>query len=205
MGRFRGLILDFTGVLTSNMVEVYGRFEEREDLPAGLVLRAWADPMGRDLFRRLELGEISQSQWNEDFSALLGVPADNLMGRLLHDMFPAYDVMRVAREARGAGIRTAVLSNSLGREPHDPYAPYHLRGNFDVSIQSADYGIRKPDPAIFKLALERMVVPAAHCVCADDDEDNLRTAFQLGMTVVHALDEQQTAAKLRELLELPAA
>jgi putative hydrolase of the HAD superfamily len=205
MGRFKGLILDFAGVLTSNMVEVYGQFEERENLPSGLVLRGWADPKGQDLYRRLELGEITQADWNEGFAALLGIPADNLMGRLLYDLFPAYDVMRVARDARTAGIKTAVLSNSLGREPHDPYAPYYLPGNFDVSLLSADHGIRKPDPAIFKLILDQIGVPAERCVFADDTEDNLWTAYQLGMTVIHALDEQQTAAMLRELLELPAA
>ena len=59
------------------------------------------------------------------------------MERLLHDMFPAYEVMRVVREARAAGVRAAVLSNSLGREPLDPYAPYNLRGNFDVTVLSA--------------------------------------------------------------------
>jgi putative hydrolase of the HAD superfamily len=204
MGRFTGLILDFAGVLTSNMVEVYGEFEVRENLPSGLVLRGWADPKGQDLYRRLELGEITQADWNEGFGALLGVPAENLMGRLLYDLFPAYDVMRVAREARAAGIRTAVLSNSLGREPHDPYAPFYLPGNFDVSVLSADLGIRKPDPAIFKLVLGQLGVPAAQCVFADDTEENLWAAYQLGMTVIHALDEQQTAAMLRELLELPA-
>jgi hypothetical protein len=53
-----------------------------------------------------------------------------------------------------------VLSNSLGREPHDPYAPYYLPGNFDVLVQSADRGIRKLDPVIFKITLERMGVSA---------------------------------------------
>ena len=205
MGRFKGLILDFAGVLTSNMVEVYGQFEQRERLPSGLVLRGWADPRGQDLYRRLELGEITQEEWNEGFGALLGIPADNLMGRLLYDLFPAYDVMRVARDARTAGIKTAVLSNSLGRAPHDPYAPYYLPGNFDVSMLSADHGIRKPDRAIFQLVLQQMGVAARECVFADDTEENLRTAYQLGMTVIHALDEQETAAMLRELLDLPAA
>jgi putative hydrolase of the HAD superfamily len=205
MGRFTGLILDFAGVLTSNMVDVYGQFEKRENLPAGLVLRGWADSRGQELYRRLELGEISQPEWNEGFGALLGIPAENLMGRLLYDLLPAYDVMRVARDARAAGIKTAVLSNSLGREPHDPYAPYYLPGTFDVSVLSADHGVRKPDPAIFRLALDQMGVPAAQCVFADDTEENLWTAYQIGMTVIHALDEQQTAAVLRELLELPVA
>jgi putative hydrolase of the HAD superfamily len=125
------------------------------------------------------------------------------MERVLYDMFPAYDVMRVAREARAAGVRVAVLSNSLGREPFDPYAPYHLRGNFDAVVLSAEHGIRKPDPAIFKLVLDRLGLRPGQCVFADDTEDNLLPACQMGMAVLHALDEQVTAAVLRELLDLP--
>ena len=127
------------------------------------------------------------------------------MERVLYDMFPAYEVMRVAREARAVGVRVAVLSNSLGRDPHDPYAPYHLRGNFDAAILSAERGIRKPDAAIFKLTLDRLEVSAGQCVFADDTEENLLPAYHMGMAVIHALDEQVTAAALRELLELPGA
>jgi putative hydrolase of the HAD superfamily len=185
------------------MVEVTGSFEAREGLPEGLFLSAWADSRGQDLYRRLELGEITQEDWNEGFGKLLRISPENLMERVLYDMFPAYDVMRVAREARAAGVRVAVLSNSLGREPFDPYAPYHLRGNFDAVVLSAEHGIRKPDPAIFKVALDRLGLPPGQCVFADDTEDNLLPAHQMGMAVIHALDERVTAAVLRELLELP--
>ena len=118
--RFSGLILDFAGVLTSNMVDVITRFEERERLPRGTFLRGWADPRGAELYHRLEVGEIDQTGWNEGFGALLGINPDNLMGRLLYELDPACEAIRAAREARAAAIRTAVLTNSLGRHPHDP-------------------------------------------------------------------------------------
>lgn len=197
------MIFDFAGVLTSNMVEVIEQFEIREELPRGLYLRTWATSQGQDLYRRLELGEISQAEWNERFGALLDVPGDNLMGRVLYDLWPAYDVMRVAREARSAGIKTAVLSNSLGRAPHDPYAPYYLVGNFDVVVLSDQHGIRKPDPEIFRLTLDQLGLPADECVFLDDTEANLVPAYRMGMAVVHALDEQVTAPALRKLLDLP--
>ena len=57
---FSGLILDFAGVLTSNMVETITCFEERERLKRGTFLRAWADPRGQELYRRIEAGEIDQ-------------------------------------------------------------------------------------------------------------------------------------------------
>jgi putative hydrolase of the HAD superfamily len=124
---------------------------------------------------------------------------------LLLDLYPAYEVIKVGKAARAAGIRTAVLSNSLGREPHDPYAPYDLRGTFDVVVFSTDLGIRKPDPAIFTYTLEQLNVPANSCVFADDSEENLPPAAALGMTVLHALDERVTAARLRALLGLAGA
>jgi putative hydrolase of the HAD superfamily len=200
--RFTGLILDFAGVLTSNMVEVIELFEAREHLRPGSFLTCWATPEGRELYRRLELGSITQQAWNEGFAALLGISGDNLMGRLLYFLDPAHDVLRVARQARAVGVRTAVLSNSLGRDPYDPYARYNLAGLFDVVVLSDDCGLRKPDPAIFQLTLDRLSVTAASCVFADDTEANLEAAKAMGMTVVHALDEQETASCLRNLLGL---
>ena len=203
--RFSGLILDFFGVLTSNMVEVIGLFEDREKMAAGTFLRGWASCEGAELYRRLELGEIDQRGWNAGFGELLGIDGRDLMGRLLLDLYPAYEVIKVAREARAAGIRTAVLSNSLGREPYDPYAPYDLRGTFDVVVFSTDLGIRKPDPAIFMHTLEQLNVSASSCVFADDSEQNLPPAATMGMTVLHALDERVTTAQLRALLGLAGA
>lgn len=200
--RFDGLILDFAGVLTTNMVEVIGYFEQRERLASGTFLRGWADPRGQELYRKLEVGEIDQRDWNDGFGRLLGIDPDNLMARVLYDLYPAYDVLRMAKEARGAGIRTAVLSNSLGREPYDPYAAHDLYGVFDVVVFSADLGIRKPDPRIFDHTLALMAVTAGSCVFADDTEANLVPAQAMGMTVIHALDERETARRLRGLLGL---
>jgi putative hydrolase of the HAD superfamily len=201
-GRFTGLILDFFGVLTTNMVEVIELFEAREHLRPGAFLSKWACDEGRELYRGLELGEISQHTWNDGFAALLGISGDNLMGRLLFFLDPAHDVLKVSRQARAAGVRTAVLSNSLGHDPHDPYARYNLRALFDVVVMSDECGLRKPDPAIFQLTLDKLSVPAASCVFADDSEANLQTADAMGMTVIHALDEQATAARLRALFGL---
>ncbi|MFD8749441.1 HAD family hydrolase [Kitasatospora sp. NPDC059577] len=200
---YRGLILDFFGVVTFNMVEVISSFEDREGLARGTFLRAWADPRGQGLFRQLELARISQTDWNNGFAALLGVAPGNLMARYLHDAFPAYPVIGVARQARAAGVRTAVLSNSLGREPYDPYAGFDLAGSFDEVVLSAEVGLRKPDPAIFRLVLDRLGVPAAECLFVDDSEENLATAAELGITPVLGLDDKVVAGRLRELLCLP--
>ncbi|MET9177284.1 HAD-IA family hydrolase [Kitasatospora aureofaciens] len=201
---YRGLILDFFGVLTFNMVEVISSFEDREGLARGTFLRAWADPRGQDLFRQLELARISQTDWNVGFAALMGVAPNDLMARYLHDAFPAYSVIEVARQARSAGIRTAVLSNSLGREPYDPYAGFDLHGTFDAVVLSADHGVRKPDPAVFRIVLDTLGVRPEECLFVDDSEENLAAALKLGLTPVLGLDEDVVARRLREILHLPS-
>ena len=185
------------------MVEVIELFEAREHLRPGAFLRAWASEEGQDLYRQLELGRIGQSTWNGGFASLLGyLWVRNLMGRLLYFLDPAHDVLKLARQARNAGVRTAVLSNCLGHDPHDPYAGYNLPSLVDVVVFSDDHGVRKPDRAIFEITLDLLAVPAVSCVFADDTEANLVTAAAMGMTVVHALDEQETAGRLRSLLGL---
>ncbi|WP_459646432.1 HAD family hydrolase [Kitasatospora sp. Ki12] len=201
---FRAVVFDFFGVLTSNMVEIITWFENRERIAPGTFLRAWSDPRGQDLFRRLELGRISQEDWNTGFAALMGVKPDNLLARYLHDAFPAYPVLQVARQARAAGVRTAVLSNSLGRQPYDPYAGFDLDGTFDAVVLSADHGVRKPEPEAFQIVLDRLGVSAEECLFVDDSEDNLFAAQRLGFTPVLGLDEDVVVRRLRELLRLPA-
>lgn len=201
--RFRGVVFDFFGVLTFNMVEVISGFEDREKIRRGTFLRAWADERGQELFRRLELGEISQADWNTGFAALMGVPSENLLARYLHDAFPAHLVLKVAKEARTAGVRTAVVSNSLGRQPYDPYAGFDLAGSFDEVVLSAEHGVRKPDPAIFELVLDRLGLRAGECLFVDDSEENLVAARRLGFSTLHALDERVAAAQLRGALGLP--
>ncbi len=187
------------------MVEVISDFERREGLRPGGFLRMWADARGQELYRRLEIGEIDQRGWNEGFGALLNISAENLMGRVLYTLDPAYEVLNVARDARRAGIRTAVLSNSLGTDPHDPYFPYRLEEVFDVVVMSTDLRIRKPDPAIFRHTLDMLGVTPSACVFADDTETNLEAAEALGIFVVHAVDEDETASQLRELLDASSA
>jgi putative hydrolase of the HAD superfamily len=201
----RGLILDFFGVLTSNMVEVIEYFEDREKLARGTFLRGWADPAGKALFAALELGEISQREWNVGFAELIGVQPDDLMARYLADAYPAYQVLNVAKQARAAGIRTAVLSNSLGRSPYDPYAGgWGLRTNFDEVVLSTDLKIRKPDPRIFQITADKLGLTPQECVFVDDTEENLVAAARLGMRVLLGLDEAVTASKLRMIFDLPA-
>lgn len=77
-----------------------------------------------------------------------------------------------ARRA-GRGHRLALLSNSFGLDPFNPYEHVGVWDLFDVHVVSELVGMAKPDPAIYQLTLERLGLPAERCVFVDDHAVNL--------------------------------
>jgi epoxide hydrolase-like predicted phosphatase len=72
---------------------------------------------------------------------------------------------------------------------------------FDDVVISSEVGLRKPDPAVYELAAERLGLPPAGCVFVDDLPGNLKPALALGMaTVLHMGDAAATLAEVSALL-----
>jgi putative hydrolase of the HAD superfamily len=107
----------------------------------------------------------------------------------------------VAR-ARSAGIRVGVITNSWGTAPYDPYAAYQLDQRFDAVVISSLVGLRKPEPAIYRLAADELAVPSGRIVFVDDIATNLEPAHELGMAVIHHVDPARTVRELERLLGL---
>jgi epoxide hydrolase-like predicted phosphatase len=102
------------------------------------------------------------------------------------------------RAARRAGVRTALLSNSWGDERYDREVLAEL---FDAWVISAEVGMRKPEPAIYELAAERIGLPPEACVFVDDLPGNLKPARVIGMaTIVHRGDADATLREVGDLL-----
>ena len=119
--------------------------------------------------------------------------------RLFGGMAPDHAMLDGVREIRRNGARTGLLSNSWGDAL--AYDQTLLEDLFDGWVISSEVGLRKPDPAIYELAVERIDVPADRCVYVDDLPGNLKPARALGMaTVLHRGDAAATLAELHALL-----
>ncbi|WP_406197020.1 HAD-IA family hydrolase [Kitasatospora sp. NBC_01560] len=203
---YRGLILDFAGVLTVDALAVHREWCVNQ----GLDPEAWrrtlnTHPVVRKLYADLEAGRIGQAEWNEKTAPFLGVTDHvNLMGRAWAGVGPALDMVALARAARHAGYAVAMLSNSFGLDPYDPYAACGVWELFDVTVVSEREGIAKPDPAIYRMTLDRMGLPGEACVFVDDHPANLPPAEALGITTVLADGRPGTVARLESLLGLAA-
>ncbi|MFI7386604.1 HAD-IA family hydrolase [Streptomyces sp. NPDC049813] len=197
----KGLVLDFGGVLTTPLLPAALAFEKRAGLAEGTLLHTlYLDPEMVRHTEDLERGTITQSRWNAEAGRRLGIAAENLMGRIFADLRPETALVAVADAARRAGVKVAILSNSVGRTPWNLYEGYDLA--YDAVVISEDHGLRKPEPEIFELVLKELGLTADQCVFVDDTPQHLSPAAALGFATVHAQDPRRTVAEVTALLGL---
>lgn len=205
MSRATALILDFGGVLTTDLWDSVRGCARREGLPDDTLLDLLRyDPRIHALFVALERGEVSQATFEAELGTAAGISPQRLLARMCADLQPDDAMLAATAALRARGVRVGVLSNSWGTGPwgdgyFDPYDGYRLDERADAVVISDRVGIRKPEPAIFELMLDRLGVPAKEAVFIDDIAGNLPAAQDLGMRVVHHTMSPVTLAELERL------
>ncbi|HEX6022616.1 MAG TPA: HAD family phosphatase [Solirubrobacter sp.] len=190
-----GLLIDWGGVLTTSLIAAFDAFSAREGLGEHAVREAFKhQPDARQALIDLESGEISLPEFEQRLGAALNVDPDGLARRLTADLRPDPAMRDAVRRYRDAGIRTALVSNSWRR---DDYADLDA---FDVTVLSQEVGVRKPDERIYRIALDRLGLPAERCVFVDDLGGNLKPAKALGMTTIRHEIPANTVSQLDRLL-----
>jgi putative hydrolase of the HAD superfamily len=196
-GRYRGLLVDWGGVLTSDVFESFRAFCELEGLVPDAVERPFRESAEcRDLLIAFETGALPEEEFELRFAPLLGVQAPGLVDRLFAGSAPDERMLEAVRRAHTAGVRTGLVSNSWGmrRYPRQLFAEL-----FDGVVISGEVGMRKPAPDIYALGAQRIGVEPASCVFVDDLPFNLAPAAELGMATVHHHDAENTIAELERL------
>ena len=195
----KGLLVDFGGVLTTNVFESFRAFCEREGLDPEKVKQLFrADPRALGELRRLERGELTEDEFAERFGPLLGIEdTDGLVDRLFAGMEADEAMLDAVRAARRAGVRTGLISNSWGAGRYDRSSFDEL---FDGVVISGEVGLNKPEPEIFELGAERIGLPPSECVFVDDLRENCAGAEDVGMTAVLHRGAEGTVPELERLL-----
>jgi putative hydrolase of the HAD superfamily len=200
----KGLVLDYGGVLTTNVFDSFRDFCVSEGLEPDAVKGLFrADPNARRLVRAVETGDIAESEFSERFGALLGVAdTERLIDRLFGGMGPDEAMLDAVRNARAQGVRTGLISNSMGEGRYDRAAFPEL---FDGVVISGEVGLHKPQPEIFELGCERIGLPPAECVFVDDLRENCEGAEAVGMTAILHRGAEGTVPELERLLDVKLA
>ncbi|HEX6023320.1 MAG TPA: HAD family phosphatase [Solirubrobacter sp.] len=206
----KAVVSDFGGVVTLPLNEAFERAHEEIGIPLdalrtamGLIAKRHGEPT---LFK-LERGQITEAEFLSGLEAtlteVLGRPVtlEAYGARLMSELRPnerLLDYYRTLRNERG--IRLAILTNNV-REWHDAWrSRLKVDELFELVVDSAFEGYRKPEPEIYALTLDRLGLRASDCAFVDDVEINVRAAGEAGMHAIHFRDTDQVIADLDALV-----
>jgi putative hydrolase of the HAD superfamily len=195
----RGLLVDFGGVLTTNVFDSFRAFAKDEGLDPESVKKLFREnPEALRLVRTLEVGEISEEDFSRRFGGLLGIErTDGLVDRMFAGIGPDTAMVDALKRARAGGVKTGLVSNSMGAGRYDRAAFPEL---FDGVVISGEVGLHKPEPEIYELACERVGVAARDCVFVDDLRENCEGAEAVGMKALLHRGADTTLPELERLL-----
>ena len=193
-----GLLVDWGGVMTTDVFASFQAFCAREGLAADAVANVFrTDLTARGLLAGLETGTVTEGEFELGLAELLGVPAPGLIGRLMRDTRSEPRMIEAVLAARRAGVLTGLVSNSWGAGgyPRERFAEL-----FDGVVISGEAKVRKPSREIYELGARAIGLRPEQCVFVDDLRGNLKPARELGMAVVHHTSVDDTLAQLADLL-----
>jgi putative hydrolase of the HAD superfamily len=212
VSRVEAIISDFGGVLTSPLFNAFAHVQEAQ----GITVEALGKAMWRATQERgenplfpLERGELSEPE----FLRVVGDALSAEVGRevSMRDFAEGYfaqlstndellGYLRSLKDERG--VRLAMLTNNVREwEPRWRAMIPDLDETFELVVDSAFVGMRKPEPGIYELTLERLGLPAGACVFIDDLEANCDAAEALGIRAVRFADTAQAIAAVEALFD----
>ena len=198
------VIWDFGGVFTTSPFEAFARYETQKGIPVGTIRKINSTNHDTNAWAQFEQSKVDIDGFDKLFAAeakTLGhhIPGRDVLPLLAGDFRP--DVIEALRRVKSR-FKTGCITNNM---PHNAaggtaagrslYATDIMK-LFDVVIESAKVGIRKPDPRIYHMMCEQLGVTPPSCVFLDDLGGNLKPARALGMTTIKVETGPQAIAEL---------
>jgi putative hydrolase of the HAD superfamily len=199
------VIWDFGGVFTTSPFEAFARYETERGIPVGTIRKINSTNHEHNAWAQFEQSKVDIDGFDKLFAreaAALGhaIPGRDVLPLLAGDFRP--EVIEALRRVKAASLKTGCITNNM---PHNAaggtaagrslYAR-EIMEQFDVVIESAKIGIRKPNPRIYEMMCEQLGVVADKCVFLDDLGGNLKPAKAMGMTTIKVETGAQAIAEL---------
>ena len=202
------VISDFGGVLTTPLVSSFASVQDDTGIPMeelGKAMGRIEEKEGKHPLFELETGRVTEV----DFLRKL---ADELEPEIGHRpemhrfaeiyfeaLNPNPEMIELMRELKGSGLRMAMLTNNVKEWEPRWRSMLPVDEIFELVVDSAFVGMRKPDAEIYELTLQRLGGPAPEtCLFIDDIEANVIAARDLGLSAVHYRSNDQAIAEIRE-------
>ncbi|WP_406422623.1 HAD family phosphatase [Streptomyces sp. NBC_00873] len=212
VGPVEAVAFDYGGVLTTPVADSLARWRASSGVdPQSFTdcLRAW---LGRDAehnspIHELETGKLGAAGFEQALAARLRrtdgshpEPAGMLAG-MFAGLLPDQEMWDLTDELRARGTKVAILSNSWA----NTYPDRLHDGRFGPVVISGEVGLRKPDPAIYRLLCTRLGLPPERVAFVDDARPNVEGARRAGLHGILHRDAGTTRDALLSVLGPGAA
>jgi putative hydrolase of the HAD superfamily len=207
----RAVISDFGGVLTTPLLGSFAAFQNETGIPTvalGEAMQRIAERDGAHPLFELEKGKITEADFLADMTDALEPELGHRpeMHRFREIYFEALDpnepMIELMRGLRDRGFRMALLTNNVREWEPLWRSMMPVDEIFELVVDSAYVGMRKPEPEIYELAVERLGdgIAPRDCLFIDDVEVNVEAARALGMSAVHFQDNEQAIPEIESAL-----
>ncbi len=200
------ILFDLGGVVLGSPLHAIRDYERELGFARNAINLVAARTAPGGAWSRLERGEIDMETFYTEFEADcleagLSIDARLMMQRMSQASAPRANMLAAIGRLREAGFKVGALTNNWAQAEAEGRGDGTrvLRDRFDVFIESSVEGLRKPDPAIYELACQRLEATPPEVIFLDDIGGNLKPARAMGMATIK-VDEPESA--LRELSEL---
>jgi putative hydrolase of the HAD superfamily len=208
----KAVISDFGGVLTTPLLSSFAAIQDEIGIEAGtlgVAMQRIAEREGEHPLFELERGRVTEADFLAALRRELAVDLGHEpeLHRFSEIYFEALDVnepmIGVMRDAKSRGYRMALLTNNVREWEPQWRAMVPVDEIFELIVDSAYVGMRKPEPEIYELTVERLGdgIGPSDCLFVDDVEHNIDAARELGMQAVHFQSNEQAIPQIEAALD----
>jgi putative hydrolase of the HAD superfamily len=210
MSRIEAIISDFGGVLTTPLLDAFLGLQQQRGIPleafGAALVRAAGENGGANPLYELETGRLTEPQ----FVTLLAAALRAELGRdvdlarfgetFFEHLHPNDELFAFMRALRERGYRMAILTNNVREWEPLWRSMLPIDELFELVVDSGFEGVRKPDPRIYEVTLERLGIAAEATLFVDDMEINCDAARTLGMQAVWFRSNAQAIGEIEQAL-----
>lgn len=212
MSEVKVIVSDLGGVLTTPLLEAFLAYERASGISAqafGMALFAASQRSGENPLFALERGEISERQFlsslEQELRDALGqeLSLDGFGEAFMGGLKVNEPMLAFLRELAARGYRLALCTNNVREWEPLWRSKLAVEELFEVVVDSAFVGVRKPEREIYELTTERLGVAPEAALLIDDIEENCSAARELGWHAVWFRSSEQAIAEVERALAAP--
>ncbi len=203
--KYKAILWDFGGVITSSPFEAFNNFEEANGLPKDIIRTINSENPDMNAWAQFESNSITIDEFNDLFLKEAKAKGFDIKGKDIIKLLKGSireNMVSFLRELK-SDFKLGCITNNVksSSEENTDNETEEAMSIFDHVIESSIVGIRKPNPEIYMMSCDALNVSPNQCIYLDDLGINLKPARKLGMTTIKVIEPEDAIQEVRNLLK----